>query len=39
MNNIWISQDRNQKKDWLNCSNENIIKWREEIMLWACTSS
>ncbi len=40
MNVIQTSQDRNQlKKDQLNCSNENIAKWREEIMLQACTSS
>ncbi len=39
MNDIWTSQDRNQlKKDQLNCSNENIAKWREEVMLWSCTS-
>ncbi len=37
MNVIWTSQDRNQlKKDWLNCNNENIARWREEIMLQAC---
>ncbi len=37
MNIIQTSQDRNQlKKDWLNCSNENIAKWREEVMLQAC---
>ena len=24
--------------DQLNCSNENIARWREEIMLWACIS-
>ncbi len=40
MNIIWTSQDRNWlKKDWLNCSNENIAKWREEIMLQACILS
>ncbi len=40
MNDIQTSQDRNQlKKDWLNCNNENIIKWRKEIMLQSCTSS
>ncbi len=40
MNVIWTSQDRNWlKKDWLNCSNENIAKWRREVMLWSCTSS
>jgi hypothetical protein len=26
MNDIQISQDRNRKKDQLNCSNENIAK-------------
>ncbi len=37
MNIIQTSQDRNQlKKDWLNCSNENIAKWREKVMLQAC---
>ena len=40
MNDIQTSQDRNWlKKDQLNCSNENIVKWRKEIMLQACTSS
>ncbi len=40
MNVIQTSQDRNQlKKDQLNCSNENIAKWREKIMLWACILS
>jgi len=24
--------------NWSNCSNENIVKWREEIMLQACIS-
>ncbi len=36
MNDIWINQDRNQKKDQSNCSNENITRWREKIMLQAC---
>ncbi len=36
MNEIWISQDKNQKKDQLNCSNENITKWREKVMLQVC---
>ncbi len=40
MNVIQTSQDRNWlKKDWLNCSNENIAKWRRRVMLRACTSS
>ncbi len=40
MNDIWTSQDRNWlKKDQSNCSNENITKWREKVMLQACTSS
>ncbi len=40
MNDIQTSQDRNQlKKDQLNCSNENIARWRKKIMLWSCTSS
>ncbi len=40
MNVIWTSQDRNQlKKDQLNCSNENIAKWRERVMLQACILS
>ncbi len=36
MNDIQISQDRNRKKDQLNCSNENIAKWKERVMLRAC---
>ncbi len=37
MNVIQASQDRNQlKKDWLNCSNENITRWRRKVMLQAC---
>ena len=40
MNIIQTSQDRNQlKKDWLNCNNENIAKWREKVMLQACILS
>ncbi len=40
MNNIQTSQDRNQlKKDQLNCSNENIARWKERVMLQSCTSS
>ncbi len=40
MNDIQTSQDRNQlKKCWLNCSNENIAKWREKVMLQTCTLS
>ncbi len=40
MNVIQTSQDKNQlKKDWLNCSNENIARWRRRVMLWSCTSS
>ncbi len=40
MNVIQTSQDKNRlKKDWLNCSNENIAKWRKRVMLQACTSS
>ncbi len=38
MNDIWTSQNRNRlKKYQLNCNNENIIKWREKIMLQMCT--
>ena len=40
MNIIWTSQDRNWlKKDELNCSNENIARWRRRVMLQSCTLS